>query len=332
MNLPNRYRCLQTIETPTGPNTQLVSLPLSELTSGEVLIRVHYSSLNYKDGLATQAHRGVIKSLPHTPGIDAAGVILECNSSRFTVGQEVIVTGYELGQSHWGGWSEYIRVPIDWIVPLPAPLTLRQSMVLGTAGFTAAQCVLALQRAGLSSEHGPIVVSGASGGVGCWAVSMLSHLGFQVTAATGKKEANDLLLACGATRVIDRQELVESSRRPMLSARWAGAVDTVGGQILNTILRSTKYGGCVAACGLTAGSDLNMTVFPFILRGVQLAGVASADCPYAHRLEIWQTISSTLLTSLPADMVTEVALEQLLDRVADILAGKISGRVVVRVA
>ncbi len=322
-----------TPQSNTNQSTTLasvVTLSSGRLPEGDVTIEVAYSSLNYKDALAYQGHRGVVKKLPHIPGIDAAGTVIDSSSEHYRSGDQVLVTGYDLGQGHWGGWSELIRVPADWIVPLPNSLTPREAMVYGTAGFTAAQSVLALQRNDVSPYMGEVVVTGATGGVGSLAVRLLSHLGYQVVAVTGKTDQHAALLACGAKRVVDRTEIADDSTRPLLSATWAGAIDTVGGPVLQTLLRSTRYGGCVTACGLVAGADLSMTVYPFLLRGVSLCGIASADCPMAKRRRIWELLAGTWKPNNLDSLVTEVSLEQLPEQVERILAGQIVGRVLVK--
>jgi acrylyl-CoA reductase (NADPH) len=341
--LPAQFRALivdhESSDAPPASTTQksqpkttasIGALATDRLPSGDVTIKVAYSSLNYKDALAYQGHRGVVKQLPHIPGIDASGTVVASSSEKFQVGDQVLVTGYDLGQGHWGGWSELIRVPAEWIVPLPKSLTLREAMIYGTAGFTAAQSLLALQRNDVTPEMGEVVVTGASGGVGSLAVRMLAHLGYQTVAVTGKVEQHAALLACGAQRIVGRSEVSDDSSRPLLSATWAGAIDTVGGQILQTLLRSTRYGGCVTACGLVAGSDLSMTVYPFLLRGVSLCGIASADCPMEKRRQIWELLAGPWKPKNLDSLVTEVALEQLPQQVEHILAGKIVGRVVVK--
>ncbi len=316
-------------DAPVNDRT-LKELTLDDLPDGEVTVRVNYSSLNYKDALATQGQRGIVKRLPHIPGIDAAGKVQTSDSPLFTAGDSVIVSGYDLGQGHWGGWSELIRVPAKWVVPLPSGLTLRDAMVLGTAGFTAAQCVHALQRNEVLPDMGEIVVTGATGGVGSLSVQLLAKLGYTVVAVTGKATEHQRLLEMGAARVIGREELVDNSSRPLLSASWGGGVDTVGGQLLNSLLRQTKYGGCVAACGLVAGAELNMTVYPFLLRGVGLAGVASADCPMPRRLEIWRLLSNEWRLEVPATWTREVDLQNLNREVDRMLAGESLGRVIVK--
>ncbi len=325
------FRCILVEQQDDQTVARLTTLGLERLPAAEVTVQVAYSSLNYKDALAVQGHRGVVRHFPHVPGIDAAGVVIDSKSSQIAVGQPVIVTGYDLGQGQWGGWSELIRVPASWIVPLPDGLTLRQAMAWGTAGFTAAQCVEALLRNRLTPDSGEIVVTGATGGVGSVAVQLLAKLGFRVVAVSGKPEREQFLLEMGAARVLGRQTLGDLSGRPMLSAQWAGGVDTVGGPLLNTLLRSTSYGGCVAACGLVAGAELEMTVYPFLLRGVVLAGVASADCPHDRRLEIWHRLAGEWRLPSLENFVTEVELGELLPQVEKIAAGHVTGRVIVRI-
>ncbi len=302
-----------------------------ELPPGDCLIKVAYSSLNYKDALASEAHPGVVRKLPHVPGIDAAGTVVECTSSHFRPGDEVIVTGHELGAGQWGGWAEYIRVSAEWIVPLPEGLSLKQAMILGTAGFTAAQCVNAIQLNGVTPDAGEIIVTGATGGVGCLAVKLLAKLGYSVVAVTGKSELKARLYEWGAARILSRQEAINTSDRPLLPAFWAGAVDTVGGQTLATIIRETKPYGVVAACGLVGGTDLNLTVHPFILRGVTLAGIGSALLPYDRRLEIWRKLSHEWRLDNLDELTTTIGLNEVESYVQRILKGEIVGRTVIKI-
>ena len=300
-----------------------------DLPTGDVRIQVLYSSVNYKDALAATGHPGVVRKFPHVPGIDAAGVVLESSVTTFAPGDRVVVTGRDLGVSHWGGWATEIRVPSDWVLPLPSGLTLQESMVLGTAGFTAAQSVSALVAHGVTPESGEILVTGATGGVGGLAVRLLSQLEFSVVAVTGKAEQHERLLAWGAKEVISRGDALDETDRPLLSARWAGSVDTVGGNVLATTLRSLRYRGCVTACGLTAGSDLNGTVYPFLLRGISLVGIDSAACPTKPRSDIWRKLASEWKLE---DLVKESTLIQLEDvdsALESILAGQLVGRYVI---
>jgi acrylyl-CoA reductase (NADPH) len=309
----------------------LAERPLTELPAGDTLIRVAWSSLNYKDALAATGHPGVVRKFPHVPGIDAAGTIEECASGRYKPGDEVLVTGFGVGADRWGGYAQYIRVNSDWIVPLPPGLSARQCMILGTAGLTAALSVQALVDRGIRPDRGEIVVTGASGGVGCLAVALLAKAGFQAVAMTGKPAAGEFLKGLGAARVAARDEVTDKTTRPLLSARWAGAVDTVGGETLATILRSLDRGGCAAACGLVGGAELHTTVYPFILRGVDLAGIDSDQCPLPRRIELWNRLAGNWnLTGLDT-IAQEVRLADVGPAVQRILAGQIMGRVVVRI-
>jgi putative YhdH/YhfP family quinone oxidoreductase len=308
---------------------KIETITRADLPQGDVLIRVAYSSLNFKDALATQAHPGVVRSLPHIPGIDCAGTVEESSSPSFKPGDEVLITGYDLGAGHWGGFAAFVRVPADWIVPLPKGLTVRDAMIYGTAGFTAAQCVTAIIDRGIRPERGSVVVTGATGGVGSLAVAILAKLGYEVDAVTGKAEHHDWLRKLGAKKMLGRNDIVDETDRPLLAARWAAAVDTVGGNPLATLLRSVDYRGCVAACGLVAGIDFKTSVYPFILRGITLAGIDSAKCPRPERMEMWQKLSGPWHVTQLDDIVDEIMLDELPDRVAKILAGKIVGRTIV---
>jgi putative YhdH/YhfP family quinone oxidoreductase len=253
----------------------------------------------------------------------------ESTSPDYRPGDQVIITGYDLGSGHWGGYSEFVRVPAEWIVPLPSGLTLRETMIYGTAGFTAAQCVAAIIARGIEPGRGPVVVTGSTGGVGSIAVAILAKLGYEVEAVTGKLEHHDWLRKLGARTILNRNEVSDDSDRPLLRARWAAAVDTVGGKPLATILRSTQHRGCVAACGLVAGTDLPTTVYPFILRGVTLAGIDSANCPRPERLEMWRKLAGPWSVARLDSLADEITLDELPDRVQKILAGQIVGRTVV---
>jgi putative YhdH/YhfP family quinone oxidoreductase len=298
---------------------------------GEVTIQVQYSSLNYKDALAATGHPGVARHFPHVPGIDAAGVVVESHSPDFPEGTEVLATGHELGVERWGGWSEQLRCPAEWLVRRPSGLTQFEAMTLGTAGFTAAQCVMALIHAGIDPTRGPIAVTGATGGVGSVAVQILSQLGYEVAAISGKADRAEWLRSLGARSVISRQEFQSVPNRPLLSATWAGAVDTVGGATLATLLRSVMHRGCVAACGVVGGADLPTTVYPFILRGITLAGIDSAWCPDDRRRMIWDRLAGSWKPAQLRELATEITLDQVASAVASILKGEIAGRVVVRI-
>jgi putative YhdH/YhfP family quinone oxidoreductase len=326
------FECFVVEKDATGQIQRGVSRrTLADLPSAEVLVRVAYSSLNYKDALAAEGHPGVVRKLPHVPGIDAAGTVVESSDNRFSKGANVVITGNELGAGQWGGWAEYVRVPGAWVMPLPDGLSLKESMILGTAGFTAAQCAAAITLNGVTPDSGEIVVTGATGGVGCLAVKLLAKLGYQVVAVTGKSPLEARLREWGASRVIGRDEAKSSSDKPMLAARWAGAVDTVGGQTLATIVRETKPYGVVAACGLVGGTDLPLTVHPFILRGVMLAGIGSAMLPYDRRAEIWRKLSHEWRLEGLEELATTIRLNQLEEYVQRILRGEIVGRTVVQI-
>lgn len=305
------------------------SIAIDELPPGDVTIEVAYSSLNYKDAMACQGHPGVVRSFPHVPGIDCAGTVVTSSSPAFSVGDEVLVTGFDLGAGHWGGYAAYVRVPADWIVRLPAGLTSREAMILGTAGFTAAQCVDAIVSCGIKPDRGPVVVTGATGGVGSIAVAILAKLGYGVTAVTGKTGQHGWLRQLGASTILEREEINDSTDRPLLPARFAAAVDTVGGQPLATVIRSIDHRGCVAACGLVAGVDLSLTVYPFILRGVTLAGIDSAKCPRPERLKMWEKLSTDWHIGRLEEIADEASLDELPERVQSILSGKIVGRTLV---
>jgi putative YhdH/YhfP family quinone oxidoreductase len=300
-----------------------------DLPPGDVLIDVAYSSLNYKDALACQGHPGVVRTFPHIPGIDCAGTALESHVPDVRPGDEVLVTGYELGAGRWGGYSALVRVPAEWIVPLPTGLSLREAMIYGTAGFTAAQAVTAIVEHGIGPQCGPVVVTGATGGVGSIAVAILSKLGYEVAAVTGKPARHDWLKRLGATTVLARNDVLDDSDRPLLSANWAAGVDTVGGRPLATILRSTKHRAVVAACGLVAGTELPLTTYPFLLRGVTLAGIDSAKCPRPQRLAIWQRLAGDWRINQFDELATEATLDELPARVQEILAGQIVGRTLI---
>jgi putative YhdH/YhfP family quinone oxidoreductase len=300
-----------------------------ELPPGDLLIRVHYSSLNYKDALSATGHPGVTRNFPHTPGIDAAGEVVSCASGAFEPGEQVLVTGYDLGMETDGGWGGYIRIPSHWAVRVPKGISLRDSMIIGTAGFTAALSVLKLEQGGVKPGDGAVLVTGATGGVGSIAVAILSRAGYQVTAATGKKADEAFLRSLGATEVITREEVTAGAERPMMKERWAGVVDVVGGDLLAAALKSTRYGGTITCCGLVGATELNLNIFPFILRGVSLIGIDSVNCPAALRQQIWQRLAEEWRPGHLAEVATEVTLAGLEEQIAAILQGKVTGRVVV---
>ncbi len=278
------FRAMVVSESPDKTfSRNIAERSIDDLPPGDVLIRVHYSSLNYKDALSAHGNRGVTKNYPHTPGVDAAGVIEESSKSDFSPGDEVIVTGYDLGMNTSGGYGEYIRVPADWVVKRPDNLSLREAMIYGTAGFTASLSVYKLIGNGVTADQGDVLVTGAPGGVGSVALSILVKSGYQVVAVNGVVDAKDYLLELGAKEVISPEESVDTSGRPLLKGRWAGAIDTVGGEILATAIKSVQYGGTVTSCGNAASPDLPLSVYPFILRGVSLLGIDSVNCPSGLR-------------------------------------------------
>lgn len=302
---------------------------IDELPEGDVLINVKYSSLNYKDALSAIGNKGVTRNFPHTPGIDAAGVVEESSDPSFQVGQEVLVTGYDLGMNTDGGFGQYIRVPAGWVVRLPKDLSLRDSMIIGTAGFTAALSVYSLAENNTMPEDGEILVTGATGGVGSMAVALLSKAGYKPVAATGKKDKEEFLKKLGAVRVISRDEVNDKSGKPMLKGIWGGAVDTVGGNILATAIKSTKYMGTVTACGLTQSPEFTSTVFPFILRGVRLIGIDSVELPMDIRLNVWDKLAGEWKLDNLDYLANEIKLDEVDNYIDLILKGKLTGRTLI---
>ena len=308
----------------------IVSRTVDQLPAGDVLIEVQYSCLNYKDALSNIGNRGVTRNYPHTPGIDAAGVVRKSDSDRFSSGQQVIATGYDLGMNTAGTFAEMIRVPADWVLPLPEGLSARESMIIGTAGFTAAQCVEKLMHNGLETSDGPVLVTGASGGVGIMAVALLAKLGFAVTASTGKEASHELLKALGAAEIIDRNALSEANPRPMLKQQWAGAVDVVGGVTLSNVVKSLRYGGSVACCGLVESPEFPATVFPFILRAANLLGIDSAEAPPEKKIALWKRLASDWKPARLENIATEISLDQLSESLDTVLRGQALGRFLLR--
>ena len=302
---------------------------LDDLPAGEVLVRVHYSSLNYKDGLSATGHRGVTKNYPHTPGVDAAGVVEESLSEAFQPGDEVLVTSYDLGMNTPGGFGQYIRVPAGWVVPLPENLSPKESMAYGSAGLTAGFCIFKLQEHAITPERGEILVTGATGGVGSFAVAMLAKIGYQVVAVTGKIDEKQFLIDLGAKEVISRDAATDISGKPLLKGRWAGVVDAVGGEILSTAIRATKLHGAVTCCGNVASPDLPINVYPFILRGISLVGIDSQSFPMTFRRQTWEKIASEWKLDNLDRQTSVCSLEELNSEIDRILAGKQKGRVIV---
>lgn len=310
--------------------TSMQMLDEASLPEGDVTVRVACSTLNYKDALAITGRSPVVRKFPMVPGVDFAGTVEVSSDPAFAPGDLVVLNGWGVGEVHWGGLAERARVPARWLIPLQAPFTPRQAMGIGTAGYTAALCVLALERHGVTPDKGPVVVTGAAGGVGSIAVAMLSKLGYEVTAVTGRLQEADFLTSLGARHVLDREELTKPGK-PLEKERWAGAVDVAGGQVLANICAAMRYRGVVTACGLAAGMTWPATVAPFILRGVTLAGIDSVMAPVADRLEAWRRLAIDLDTGLLERLLKDIDLDDVIEIAPDLLGGKVRGRLVVRV-
>lgn len=317
------FNALQVTKTDAGFERAIVTREVDDLPQGDVLIEVRYSSLNFKDGLSATGNPGVTRNFPHTPGIDAAGVVVESSVSDFAAGDEVIVIGFDLGMNTAGGFGQRIRVPAGWVVSRPEGLSLHASMILGTAGFTAAECVDKLLHAGI--KEGPVLVTGATGGVGSVAVKLLAKLGYEVAAVTGKPDQEEFLRAAGAAQILNRDSLSENSKRPLLAESWGGVVDTVGGDMLFNAIKGLRYGASAAACGLVGGADIPATVFPFILRHVNLLGVDSVELPLADKVAIWQRLATDWSMDL-SELEAPLSLDTLSDAIDRILAGQMVGR------
>jgi len=309
----------------------IVERQLADLPDNDLLVAVQYSSLNFKDALSAAGKPGVTRKYPHTPGIDAAGLVIEDKSGSFKPGDKVIVSGYDLGMNTSGGLAQRIRVPASWVIPLPEGLTLVEAMCIGTAGFTAALCVGKLLRMGAKPEDGTVVVSGATGGVGSFSIAILSKLGFSVAALTGKPETSERLKALGATQIIARSELEEVSKKPMLAPQWAHAIDCVGGDILTNILKTLQYGGSAAICGLTASVSFDTTVLPFILRNINLLGVDCVELPLSRKKENWQALAAEFKLADFEAMAEKITLAQAPEYLERILKGQAVGRYVVEI-
>ncbi|MBU2866361.1 MDR family oxidoreductase [Pacificibacter marinus] len=300
------------------------------LPSGDVMVRVEYSTLNYKDGLCLSPKGGgLVRSYPHVPGIDFAGTVEASEDARYVPGDKVVLTGWRVGEVHWGGYAEKARVKADWLVPLPQGLTTRQAMAVGTAGFTAMLAVLALEDHGLTPAKGPVLVTGAAGGVGSVATAILANLGYEVAGVTGRPEQAEYLTSLGASQIVARSEINETVKRPLEAETWAGCIDAVGGEMLARILGQLKYGGSVAAIGLAGGASLPASVIPFLLRGVNLLGIDSVMQPYENRNRAWARIATDLPMNKLEDMIVPATLEDVPQLGADILSGQVKGRVVV---
>ncbi len=310
--------------------TRLTELDNSQLPDGDVTVRVEYSTLNYKDGLAISGRSPVVRSFPMVPGIDLAGVVEASSHDRYKVGDRVLLNGWGVGETHWGGLAQKARLNGDWLIPLPDQLSARQAMAIGTAGYTAMLCLIALERNGISPASGEILVTGANGGVGSFAIALLAKLGYSVTASTGRPSEADYLKRLGATTIIDRAEL-SNPGRPLTKERWAAAIDSVGSHTLANVCASTRADGAVAACGLAQGMDFPATVAPFILRGISLLGINSVTRPYEERVTAWQRLCSDLDLAQLDDITQEVGLGEAIAAADDLLNGKVRGRLVVNV-
>ena len=313
-----------------GYQCEVAEVDEAQLPEGDVLIDVEYSTLNYKDGLAITGKAPVVRRFPMVAGIDFSGKVIESSNPRFVPGDDVVLNGWGVGETHWGGLAEKARVKGDWLIKRPSKLTAAQSMAVGTAGYTAMLCVQALQRAGITPESGPVLVTGANGGVGSFSLRFLKALGYEAWASTGRPEESDYLKSLGASEIIDRTELSEPGK-PLQRERWAAAIDSVGSHTLANVCAQTNWGGAVAACGLAQGMDLNMTVAPFILRGVSLLGVDSVMQPIERREEAWSAIADILDQADIDKMTQEISLDDAINAGKDLIDGKIRGRVAVRI-
>jgi acrylyl-CoA reductase (NADPH) len=326
------FRALLVEKEGDGPTTASVqTLDEARLPTGDVTVDVEYSTVNYKDGLCIGPGGGLVRTYPHIPGIDFAGTVSASDDLRYRTGDKVVLTGWRVGEVHWGGHAEKARVKADWLVPLPAGLTTRQAMAVGTAGLTSMLAVMALEAHGLKPGNGPVLVTGAAGGVGSVAVAILAKLGHEVAGVTGRPETADYLAALGATQIVARDAINETVKRPLEAETWSGCIDAVGGPMLARVLGQMKYGASVAAVGLAGGASLPATVIPFLLRGVNLLGIDSVMQPYANRLAAWSRIASDLPIDKLEAMIRPATLGELPQLGADILAGKVQGRVVVDV-
>lgn len=325
----SEFRALVLREADRKVSSAIETLSEADLPDGDVLVRVGYSTLNYKDGMILNGIGRLVRDYPHVPGVDFSGTVEASEHPDFKSGDEVVLTGWRVGETHWGGYAEKARVKGDWLVPMPAGLSLADAMAVGTAGFTAMLSVRALEAHGLTPDAGEVLVTGASGGVGSVATAILANLGYQVTASTGRPEQADYLKGLGATAIIDRAELAEVPSRPLARERFVGAIDNVGGSTLANLLTQISYGGSVAAVGLTGGNELATTVLPFLLRGVNLLGIDSVMCPKMPRMETWGRVASDLPLAKLRDMVETYGLDDLPRLGKEILAGGVRGRAVI---
>lgn len=327
------FKALVVDKDDEGSVSQTIStLDEAQLPEGNVTVDVSYSTLNYKDGLCITAKGGLVRNFPHVPGIDFAGTVSASADRRYKVGDDVIQTGWRVGEARWGGYATKARVDADWLVPMPQGMSARHTMAIGTAGLTSMLAVMSLEEHGLTPDKGEVLVTGAAGGVGSVAVSILNHLGYSVAAVTGRPETTDYLKSLGATTIIAREELLEESKRPLESERWAGCVDAVGGEMLGRVLKQMNYGGSVAAIGLAGGAAIpSFTVVPFLLRGVNLLGIDSVACPYERRVIAWQRLANEMPLDRLEPMIEEFGLADLINLGPAILKGQVKGRAVINI-
>ncbi len=324
------FKAYRVTESPDGKfSREIVNRTVNDLPEGDVLIKIHCAALNYKDALSFSGNKGVTRKYPHTPGIDGAGVVADSQSSNFKAGDQVLVTSYDLGMNTDGAFAGYVRVPADWVIPLPSGLSLFESMVIGTAGLTAGIGLHKMEMMGQHPSQGPLVVSGATGGVGSMAVGIMAKAGYEVIASSGKEDMADYLKSLGASEVVDREYINDDSSRPLIKPKWAGALDTVGGNTLATLVKGCKSEGNVSACGLVSSPVLPTTVFPFILNGVNLLGIDSASYPKEDRLHVWNKLATDWRLPNMDQLSTTIRLEALDPYIDDMLKGGSKGRVVV---
>ena len=329
--MADKFRGLVLSQQDKSVQAEFQDLSVDDLPDGDVLVRVDWSTLNYKDGMILNGLGRLVRHYPHVPGVDFAGEVVSSGDGRYAPGDQVILTGWRVGEAHWGGYAQYARVRADWLVPMPDGLDGAHAMAIGTAGFTSMLAVMALEEQGVSPDQdGEILVTGAAGGVGSVAVSILTKLGYRVAASTGRKDTHDYLRGLGAVSIVDRSELEDASK-PLLSERWLGAIDSVGSSTLAHVLSEMKYHGVVAACGLAGGPDLPATVIPFLLRGVRLIGIDSVMCPYEKRVSAWDRLAQDLPMAGLDSATTKVALRDILPWGEKILKGQVRGRLLINV-
>lgn len=324
------FRALRITEDESGKfHRNIIERNIDDLPDGEVLIKIHYAALNFKDALSSTGNKGVTRNYPHTPGIDGAGIVVESKNDDFKEGDKVLVTSYDLGMNTDGAFAGYIRVPSAWVVRLPSGLSLKEAMIIGTAGLTAGIGLYKLEIMGQNPDQGAVAVSGASGGVGSMAVGILARAGYQVIASSGKENAEEFLKSLGASEVVDRDFVNDDSSRPLIKPKWAGAIDTVGGNTLATLLKGCKSGGSVGSCGLVGSPNLSTTVFPFIINGINLLGLDSANFPMKERQQVWDKLAGAWKLSNLESVATICKLDELDPHINGMLKGKVKGRVVV---